>query len=305
MTDVVNTTNPNEIRKARFSEAYERALPDMAALPESELVTINLDIPTAATTTLGAWKEISALREQVKNLHDFDVSLFDKIETYALAAVHAHGMYIAASTPAFSLPELADKGSASRELLLSDAVALAKRGLIDGERLKELKGPQGYRNVAVDIIVLVALFRDRWAAIGSKTALSSDELDAAESLADDLMTAIGEREQAPVVAAAATDNRQRAFSLLVKSYDQARRAISYLRWNKEDIDSIAPSLYAGRVAAGRRKGTDISPTEPATTAVVPHQEPATAASPATTLPHSETNTAQVPAGFPGSDPFGK
>ncbi|HEX7477387.1 MAG TPA: hypothetical protein VF331_06245 [Polyangiales bacterium] len=306
MTDVAINNTSNETRKARFREAYERALPDMAALPENELVIINLDIPSAVATTLGAWQEIAPLREQVMGLHDFDVTRFDKLETYALAAWQAHSMYVAASTPVAQIQELGDKAAASREQLLSDAVALAKRGLIDGERLKELKGPIGYKNVAVDIGVLVTLLRERWAVVSSKTALSSDELDAAETLADELITAVGQREQAPLVVAAATDNRQRAFSLLVKTYDQARRAVSYLRWNKDDIDSIAPSLYAGRQNTNHRKGADASQGEPPTsTTMVPHTPPAAVPTTAVGAAAAAPAVAQVPAGFPGSDPFGK
>ncbi len=309
MTDVATNNPTSETRKARFREAYERSLPDMAALPDSELLSINLDIPSAVATTLGAWKEIALLRDQVMGLHDFDVTRFDKLETYALAAWQAHSSYVAASTPAEPIQELADKAVASREQLLSDAVALGKRGLIDGERLKELKGPVGYKNVAIDIGVLVALLRERWAVVASKTALSAEELDAAETLADQLITAVGQREQAPLVVATAADNRQRAFSLLIKTYDQARRAISYLRWNKDDIESIAPSLYAGRQNGNHRKSGDGGSSEPATTVVAPAAPPpsaaaASAASAANAAPRAPA-TPQVTAGFPGSDPFGK
>lgn len=60
--------------------------------------------------------------------------------------------------------------------------------------------------------------------------------------------------------AAAPDNRaelrlmrQRAFTLLVSSYDEARRAVSFLRWHEQDLESIAPSLWSGRGARPQPK----------------------------------------------------
>ena len=49
----------------------------------------------------------------------------------------------------------------------------------------------------------------------------------------------------------ATENRLRAFTLLVRSYDAVRRAIAYLRWRQGDSDHFAPSLWAGRGGRGK------------------------------------------------------
>ena len=37
--------------------------------------------------------------------------------------------------------------------------------------------------------------------------------------------------------------RQRAFTLLVRSYDEIRRAVVFVRWAEADADAFAPSLY--------------------------------------------------------------
>ena len=94
--------------------------------------------------------------------------------------------------------------------------------------------------------------------------------------------------------AATADMRQRAFSLFVNVYDQARRAVSHLRWNEGDVDDIAPSLYAGRNSGPRRKNGDSETPAPVPTA------PGTPASDgAAPLPES----ARAPVGMPDSDPF--
>lgn len=63
---------------------------------------------------------------------------------------------------------------------------------------------------------------------------------------------VGLKEQGPGATQVVSDLRVRAFTLLARTYDAARSAGMYLRWKFNDVDSIAPSLYAGR-SNGRRK----------------------------------------------------
>jgi len=51
--------------------------------------------------------------------------------------------------------------------------------------------------------------------------------------------------------------RQRAFTLLIKRYEEVRRAVLFVRCCEGDADSIAPSLWAGR---GRRNRKTTQPT---------------------------------------------
>ena len=62
---------------------------------------------------------------------------------------------------------------------------------------------------------------------------------------------IGARRNGLASLRAAADTRIRAFTLLTLTYDQARRAVIYLRWEQGDVQRIAPSLYTGR--GGRKR----------------------------------------------------
>jgi len=291
------TTTPAAVTVPRFRDAYQRLSDEIRGVPDSALLTINVDIPSAVTTALGALPEIRALRARiVSELPTLDIARFDKIEDYTLAVAHAHSLYLVASAPVESVAALSEVAAKSRELLFSDATALARRGLLDAQRLKELKGPNGYRNLAFDLLALAAMLRENWARISAKTAVDLTELDQAETVADRLLTALGEREQGPSSVAVSSEMRQRAFTLFVTAYDQARRAVSHLRWEERDIDSIAPSLYAGRGSARRRQSDLEAPTStPAAQTQAPAVgTPATYASPAVPA---------VAPGLPGSDPF--
>jgi hypothetical protein len=102
--------------------------------------------------------------------------------------------------------------------------------------------------MAFDLLALVAMFREKWSVLDGRTLIQLAELkDYALLLADRLISAVGEREQTPVQAVDAAERRQRAFSLFVKAYDQARRAIQYVRW--EEATSIRSRLRCTRGAA--------------------------------------------------------
>jgi hypothetical protein len=271
----------------RFRLAFEKLAPELTALPVTDYVQINVDIPTAVATALGAMNEIRALRPAVSTLPNFDLERFDKLEDYALALGHAHGAYLAASAPPRSLEELAEEAAGTREVLLSDGRALATRGLIDPGRLGEVGRRTGYRNTAFDLLTLVNVLREHWSRISGKTAVTAAELEKAEVLADRLLTAAGEREQAPVAVGASANDRQAAFTLFVSAYDQARRAMAYLRWTEGDADNFVPSLYGNRK---RRRDPEAPPSE------IP-----TSPEPVQEVPRPPA--AAVPVGLPGGSPF--
>jgi hypothetical protein len=283
----------------RFREAYNQLIEEIRRLPDSELITINIDIPAAIATVLGALPEIRRVRPQVlTDMPNFDIARFDKLEDFTLALGHAHTLYLTASAPAESIEALAQEAADKRELLLSDVTALAQRGFIKGQRLKELKGPIGYRNLSFDLFMLAAVLRENLETIAGKTAVQPAELDYAETLADRLITAVGVREQAPLVLAQTTEDRQRAFALFLGAYDHTRRAVSFLRWTHADLDDIAPSLYSGR--GNRRKPEPAQPQAPTPTATAP-VVPTPNAVPGTPAHSREPNVTAV--GYPDSSPF--
>jgi hypothetical protein len=285
----------------RFRHAYEQLLDEIRQVPSGDYIVINIDIPSAITTVMGVLPFLQALRPRiVAELPQFNIVRFDKVEAYTLALGHAHALYLAASEPTEALEAIAETAADLRDVLFADARALAQRRLIDGERLKELKGVKGYRQLAFDLFALSALMRERWSTISGKTAIELKELDQAEWLADRILTGVGQREQTSAVAADAAENRQRAFTLFVNAYDHARRAVSFFQWDTEDADALAPSVYtAGRTA--RRKQAD--ETSPAPSPVPSSPATASSAAPAKPSINGGAPKATVGVGFPDSEPF--
>jgi hypothetical protein len=180
-------------------------------------------------------------------LPDFEIACFDKLETYALGAWYAHLLALPPASASNPVQPLLEEATALRIRLLGDAEALAARELLDVESVKEIRSGQGNLDIANDLVALSALMGASWTKIEHKTAASAEEVHRAGDLGPLLIAALGVREHgARVTPAEAADRKLRAFTLFTTAYDQVRRAVTYLRWNEGDADSLAPSLYKGR-----------------------------------------------------------
>jgi hypothetical protein len=263
-----------------LDDAEERVSAELAALKVGELLQINLEVMSAVSTVLGVLPKVRALREQmVKELPSFDIVDFDKLEDYAFALQSTHVDYVAATQPPDDLPQLSDEALKLRERLELDARALAINGLLDGAPLAQLKGGIGYKNMALDLGILTNVLHGAWGNIQGKTAVTAEALEKAVSLSKRLMRIVGVREQSPAVVAEVAEQRMRAFTRLIKTYEATRRAVSFLRGELDDADTIAPSLYQGRprrrasedtaAPVGSTNGTNPAGTSSGTTAPAP------------------------------------
>jgi hypothetical protein len=269
------------------------------------MAALNVDVQSAVATVLGSLPEIGVYREAMSTLPGLDAGKLQGLEEYAQAAAEAHSRWVTTMRPPEDIVALNAQALTTREMLRSDATALANRGLIAQEQLALFKGLVGYKNVAFDLINWANLMRDSWSSIQGKTALTAAEVQQAKQLGERLVRAAGLREQAPLFQAEAARIRQQAMTLLMGAYDETRRAIVFLRWHDNDADSIAPSLYAGKT----RHSTDAAPapTPPEPPANPPSPTPPVATPPAP-APHASgngapTGLAAVAAGLPGAPPF--
>ena len=149
-----------------------------------------------------------------------------------------------------------------RDVLRGEGTALALRGLLDERKLREVGGGTGRKNLALDLTLLYKAMDDSWAAIEGKTRVTREEIETAARIGQYIVRLVGIRREATQTLAAVADTRLRIFTLFVQAYDDARRAIHFLRWKERDADEIAPSLFSTR-GGGRRQGarTDAPPAD--------------------------------------------
>lgn len=285
-----------------FSAAFAETASARAAISDDDLVPITLDIQAAVATVIGTLPRLAKLRESIAKLPGIDVERLDRLKTFAEALFFSNVEFLAASGTGEALPKLAARAVELRDLLLTDAAALAKRGLIDTTELAQIKRLPGYLNTATDLSIIVSVLRAHWNDIGTKTAVQPADLEEATTVYGKITRAFGARSNVAVEATAAADARIRAYTLMVGAYDQARRAVSFLRWNEGDVDAIVPSLYGGRTRSA--KPADATSTTPASADATPI---AAAPKPVIADAHAATPspspTTQAAPGHPGSSPF--
>ena len=292
-TSPTTTHDPStDTIKAAFAATAQQR----AALFPDQLLPVNLDVLAASRAVSETFPRITMMREALRSLPDFDIAEVDRIQTYAEALLHANTKYLAAASPTAELPAMVAKATMLRDTFIADIRALATRHTLDDRRLGELKGGTGYLAIASDLGVVTSMLQDTWETIQGKTNVSAAELDEAQRLYPQIVfISDGNAKQATVLQAA-SEERARAFTLLVNAYEQVRRAATFLRWSQDDADKMFPSLWTQK-GAGRPKKADA--TTPVTDA------PATPATPVVTAPvaPSAVPSPLAPAGFPGGSPF--
>jgi hypothetical protein len=249
----------------RFRGAFAKMLAQIRNMPEDDFSSINIDVESSVATVLGSLAAIRGQREHiVKEAPSFDISSLDNLELYTLALGHAHTAYETATQPSPSLVAMGNDAMQRRTVMVSDINMLVSRGLLKDGLMSELKGINGYKNIAFDLFALSDIYRKNWDNIGERTSVKKEELDQVEDIADKLVTAAGEREQAPQLTAEAIRDRQAAFTIFINAYDEIRSVIGFIRRKQGDVDTIAPSLFLGR-ATGKKKDNGDKAQTPATT----------------------------------------
>jgi hypothetical protein len=233
-------------------EAFAWALPASRALPKDQIARLNVDIEDAPVIVLGALRQILPFRARLAALAEFDVTCLDTLAWHANATVQAQAYYMGVSRGPARVAELAEQVRTWRRLLLQDMTVMVTRRLLPAEKQEELRIQADYTHLPYLLKALVEVYRSAWTELSARTSVRAEELDQAESTANQLIFTFATRAERYAAIKAANEQRQRNFTLLAHAYDQVRRGLTYLRWNEQDVDTIAPSLYRGR-GGSRRK----------------------------------------------------
>lgn len=240
----------------QLRECYRAALD---ACPERDVLVINVDIPTAVATALGAEEAIRTLRARVEtDCPIIDGARLDKISDYARLTGYLHAGCVAQEAAAATeggVTAIADEVGAMRDTLRADAEPFAARRVFDPAIVAELRSGQGHHDLAMDVFAYTQLFRGNWEAIKAGTMVKLADLDRADEAAGKLLLAVGLKDRAPSSPSGFALDRARAFTLFVNAYNEARRVATFLRWWEKDADVLVPSLYA-RTGGSPRKSSD-------------------------------------------------
>jgi hypothetical protein len=227
------------------AEALAEFLAEAQAIPardvrpfrgDAALAFHNVDAGLAAVAAREA--ELSALPAP------FDVAAMRSLRKLALAVVYAAAQ-VDRSSPGTTRKRIA-RASELRDLLLTNAVALMKSGVLPEPKVKKILAGKGTRDLAQDCVDLAQLFRDNAAALKGKTAVTKAQIDEAARVGNELIATLQPsrgKARVPAEVKSAVDTRDRVWTLLwTRHKEQLRRAGMWL-WI-DDIDRHVPPLLS-------------------------------------------------------------
>ena len=290
---------------ARGREALTRLAPRYAVLDPKKFSAMNFDPNLGVSRALGVAPAVTAMRDRIRqDCTLVDQVAIDELEDRAYAAATANGDYEAALNPPQGFNAVVNEVFEARAVLLAIVRSLIACNLMKEEQIAKINGGHGHREAAGDILTIVGGLTRDWQRLDGKMPVSRDQLQRLAGLAEKLLQLLGIRDQIPERAAAAADVRIRAFTLLDEAYDAVRRAVTYLRWDEDDADAIAPPLRSRPV---NRKPAEKDDTVPATAmpADKKKDEPAIPLMERLGNAAVAVPAAPAPSGLPRSNPYGR
>jgi hypothetical protein len=223
--------------------AATRTKERLAEIDPDELMIINRSALAIVTTIIAALPALQAQRPLFeKHLKTFDFAILDGLEDAANTLRVAQSALTAVKPEVDELGPYFNDAVAFRSLLVGDVTGLVRRGTLRESVLEELKGPPGYTNVANDFLVMVSHLRSNWEEASKKVSL--EDLERAQATSDRLFYLAAQRDKADSALAEATLRRAQAYTLVVRSYEYLRAALTWIHVveGKGGISEIAPSL---------------------------------------------------------------
>ena len=250
-----NTTDTTQTTQT-FEAALEARRPAIQALPEAMITRrVALDLVTATAMASGAVGTVEELRPALVARFGAEVDpLIDGLDTTARAARQAD-IELAMMEEASDLAELHKEVMTTYERLILDADSLVARGFLPKERLAGFRDLRSYQGTLQSLLGLIAVFRKSWSEVAAHTPVAVADLERANHVGSRMSAALSRRQHG-AARAEAIETRTRAFSLLLREYEELRRMVVFVRWFEGDYDRFVPSLYVGRGGRGKLKGPE-------------------------------------------------
>jgi hypothetical protein len=261
-------------------QAYERVKVELEALKPDELAMMNVDLVSATSIALGVSERILAHRDRMAKLPEFDVQNVDKLVDYARAAWYAYVTNLPAPEPA-DAAEVVNEVNALRAKMLMWATPLVGAGKFDSAAINRIKEGSGNKDAAGDLVALVGLYRAKWEDVKNICGVTEQDLARGAVIGPAVFAMLSRREFQSASATDGSHRVRRAWTLLDRAYNQCRRALSFLRFDDEDADMLAPSLRRNQ---GPRTPTDRTQPPPTTRPVIEAHAPTADGTPVVTAP---------------------
>lgn len=251
-------------------KSFESFVGAARKLAKEQVVPLKLDVnlifANVGQGVSAVLPQLGRLRAELPLLPIDDLA---KLPLLAEALLYAHAESQRHHQPA-KRQEIDEKRTellALREPLLLQAEVFAHLGLLPNDRVAQIRGGKGLFDAAQDGVALSDLYAEYRDRLAGKHPFGDAQLARVAALGQALLQVItpdGARSPIPAAAAAAMDDRDRIYSLLVLRHAELRKAGFYLFG--EQVDDKVPPLGA---RLGKRQKVEIpepaaAPQSPAT-----------------------------------------
>lgn len=284
-----------------YEASYLRVRAALEAVPDEQLESFNVNVPSAVTTVQAAVPALRTLREAlVQNLPRFDIASLDALPDYANALAHLQSEKLRSTKASPELSTAYESALKFREIFRDAGKLLAKLGLVDGKLYESTGSDTGFRNVGYELKALCAELAALPPEVASRTPITADQIARGKTVALMLLDGVAAKEQRSLDSDTVAKQRQRAFTLMNRAYEEVRRSVIYLRWYEGDADDFAPSLFAGRgpTGPGKKSTADAPVVPPPADAAVVSGPDASPANPASGTARPSVAVATQPKGDP-------
>lgn len=227
---------------------------EIRAVNRDDIRHQSLDPLTAISTIFGALPRVEKYAEDIAKLPLLKHTWIASVAGLASAVLYLDNARNSTTRKANEVASLAEEGSELVEIMIADVRAMMTRKVLPADSLGEYEPGNGYRNLAHNLGMLAGLCVRHWSTIEGRSGITKEDVTRASMLNEEILKVLGERVNDNGEAAQNGMLRAQAFTLLVRAYDELRRAIAFIRYHEGDVDLIVPSLYAGR--GGRPRTED-------------------------------------------------
>lgn len=254
------TPSPSPVDTNELLAAFTAVQPEAAALDLASQPRYTLDAVYAVSIFHRAQAATAFLAPEFAQLCPFNHRPLEQLPTYARALLHANGLVASHA----ALPSVFDaqvtEARAVRNVLLTSADLLVKRGRLSAAAVARIREGQGLRDLVEDLTALRLLL-----ASFAGGVVESAELEQAASLSASLTEGLQVHNHDPALGPL-LEQRRRVAGLFLGAYAQLQRAVNFLRFDQGDSRKLVPSVYVPGVRPTNSDSADEAPTTPETPA---------------------------------------
>jgi hypothetical protein len=267
MNDAPKAEARGEKAKPSYQALYERYKPVGARLAEEEVQSFRGDprlvlvnVKRGVEAVCGAEEQVRAAREHLPKL---PVNGVLELPDLARALLFAARQVPSRTASPKEIEKALEETSGPREDLLKQAELFVRRGLLDKQRVKDIRKGSGKFDMAEDGMALAALFAEHAEALKGRHPFTAEEIEqlrrTSEWLIDNLNPAGARAESKKRGRSPAEDARDRLWTLVVRRHEHLRKIAYY--FHGDEWEEVAPRLLS-RVK-GRKAGEEVEEEEPA------------------------------------------